>query len=186
MIGADIQNEIERLVSLHGYNAEHLEEFAQFVIAKKPTKSKTTSKKPKKVPALKLNEVKEAVYKYFAVSGTPELKESGEFQLATRDMELNLSKKESWEKLYRDFIGILPHEANETGKDCINGINIFKYFKPWQVFGLDGAIATEEQIKSAYRNLSKVYHPDNPETGNAKVFDRINTMYRSISPNAFK
>ncbi|MBE9196280.1 MULTISPECIES: J domain-containing protein [Synechocystis] len=188
MVTDGIRKEIERLVSLHGYDAGHLEQFAEFVLAqKKPkAKAKTTPKKPKKVPALKLSEVKEAVYKYFAVSNTDELKESGEFQLATRDMELNFSKKDSWEKLYRDFVGILPNEVGETGEDCINGINIFKYFKPWQVFGLDGTTATEEQIKSAYRQLSKVYHPDNPQTGNAKVFDRINQMYRSINPNTFK
>lgn len=187
MLSADITEEIKRLVTLYGYSEAHLEEFARFVLTHKPSKAKSKAKAtPKKQKALKLPEIKEAIYEYFAVGSTPELKESGEFQLATRDMELNLGKKESWEQLYRDFIGILPNEANETGKDCINGINIFKYFKPWRVFDLDGTTATEEQIKSAYRNLSKIYHPDNPQTGDAKVFDRINQMYRSISPNAFK
>lgn len=183
MLSADITKEIQRLALLHGYSETHLEQFAKFVITHKTTKSKAA---PKKQKAFKLAEVKESIYKYFAVSDTPELKASGEFQLATRDMKLNLSKKESWETLYREFVGILPDEEGEIGKDCINGINIFKYFKPWRVFDLDGTTATEEDIKKNYRYLSKVYHPDNPETGDARVFDRINQMYRSISPNAFK
>jgi preprotein translocase subunit Sec63 len=187
MLSADITEEIQRLVTLYGYSEAHLEEFARFVATYKSSKAKSKAKvTSKKQKLLKLPEIKEAVYKYFAVASTPELKASGEFQLATRDMELNLGKKEAWEELYRNFIGILPNEDGEIGQDCINGINIFKYFKPWRVFGLDGTTATEEQIKSAYRNLSKIYHPDNLQTGDARIFDRINTMYRSISPNAFK
>jgi hypothetical protein len=184
MLSADITKEIKRLASLYGYSEVHLEEFAHFVASHKPSKAKPKAT-PKKQKALKLPEIKEAVYRYFAVTSTSGLKASGEFQLGTRDMELNLAKKDSWETLYREFIGILPEEEGETGKDCINGINIFKYFKPWRVFALDGTTATEEQIKSAYRNLSKIYHPDNPQTGDARIFDRINTMYRSISPSSF-
>jgi curved DNA-binding protein CbpA len=60
-------------------------------------------------------------------------------------------------------------------------VDIFKYFRPWQVFGLNGKTATAIEIKTAYRSLSKVYHPDVPVTGNAAMFDRINTMYQSIS-----
>jgi hypothetical protein len=183
MLNGEITNEIGRLSSLYGYDADHLMRFAEFVIVHKSAKPKAASKKSKE---LKLSQIKDSIYKYFAVKSTPDLKASGEFQLATRDMELNLGKKESWETLYREFVGILPNEEEETGKDCINGINIFKYFKPWRVFGLNGTTATEEEIKTAYRNLSKIYHPDNPQTGDARVFDRINQMYRSITPNLFK
>jgi len=183
MLNKVIQVEIQRLSALYSYQSTHLEEFAEFVI-----KNSLSEKKPKqtKTKELKLDKIKQAIYKYFEVSSTPELKKSGEFSLATRDMKLNLGQKESWKVLYREFIDILPEEDGEQGIDCINGINIFKYFHPWRVFGLNGKAATEEDIKNAYRRLSKIYHPDNKETGNAKIFDRINLMYRSISPNAFK
>jgi hypothetical protein len=182
MLNQAIQREIERVSGLYGYQTGHLEEFAQFVIDNKSSKKKPIRKKRK---ALKLADIKQKIYEYFDVKSTPELKKLGEFQLATRDMVLNLGQKEAWKTLYREFIGILPDEEGEQGKDCINGINIFKYFRPWQVFGLDGQTATEEEIKSAYRQLSKIYHPDNQASGDARIFDRINLMYRSISPSTF-
>ncbi|WP_370539382.1 MULTISPECIES: DnaJ domain-containing protein [Nostocales] len=57
---------------------------------------------------------------------------------------------------------------------------MFNYFKPWQVFGLDPKTATKEEIKSAYYRLSKIYHPDNPETGDRGIFERVEIMYKSI------
>jgi DnaJ domain len=100
--------------------------------------------------------------------------------MATDGLFLRLSEKESWKTLYRKFIGILPGEEKQTGYGCINGINIFNYFYPRQVFNLDSSTATTENIKQAYRNLSKIYHPDVPITGDNKVFDRINQMYKSL------
>ena len=175
-----IQDEISRIAEKHSLDTGILEEFAYFVIKNHKKKDKATKSK-----SLTLTQLKEAVYKYFGVSSTKELKRSGSFKMATDGMEnLNLSLKATWERLYREFVGILPGEDNQQGYGCINGINIFDYFKPWQVFELDPKKATPEDIKQAYRNLSKIYHPDVPGTGDAKVFDRINTMYKSITAEA--
>jgi hypothetical protein len=95
--------------------------------------------------------------------------------------KIDLSKKEGWEILYRKFIGILPHETNEQGYGCINGINIFKYNMPWNVFGLDPQVATTEEVKDAYRKLSKIYHPDIPQTGDSKIFERLTIFYKSLT-----
>lgn len=38
--------------------------------------------------------------------------------------------------------------------------------------------------KDAYYELSKAYHPDNNETGDAKIFELIKNMYASISAEA--
>lgn len=176
-LNTKIQNEIVRISQNVNISSQILEEFALFVIQNHTSKQKAR----KKAKSLALNQLKEAVYKHFYVKNTKELKASGLFQMAINDMEpLNLSKKESWEKLYRKYIDILPNERDEKGPDCINGINIFKYFRPWEVFDLNNETATDEEIKSAYRQLVKVYHPDNTETGNARIFDRINLMYKSI------
>lgn len=141
--------------------------------------------KPSPAKALAVAELKAAIYQRFSVDSTPALRKSKNFAMATDGIgSLNFSIKETWEKLYRQCIGVLPNEASEEGENCINGVDIFKYFRPWQVFGLNGKTATAADIKTAYRNLSKVYHPDNRKTGNAAIFDRINTMYQSISARA--
>jgi hypothetical protein len=189
MLNSVIQDEITRLSLECNVNSSILEDFALFVLKSnkvKPSKTSTRSPKPKRVKPLTLNEVKVAVLNYFNVKDIKGLRGSSEFKLVTQELHsLNLQKKETWENLYRQFVGILPHEIGETGKDCINGINIFKYFRPWQVFELDPKNSNEEDIKSSYRELSKKYHPDNPVTGDARIFDRINSMYKSILPKTF-
>lgn len=173
-----IQNEVSRLSEHYKVDSKILLEFSQFVI-------ENYKKKDKKVKPLSMAELKKAVYGYFEVKNTTELKKSGSFKMATDGMEsMNLGLKESWEVLYRKFIGILPGEDQEKGYGCINGIDIFKYFLPWRVFDLDPKSASKEDIKKAYHALSKTYHPDSSGTGDAKVFDRINTMYQSIGAEA--
>ncbi len=173
-----INEKISQIALEHSIAIDILEDFANFVIKNHKVKPLKPSTKPK---ALSLSQLKESVCKYFQVKGTPALKKDGSYQMATEGMELNLGLKESWEILYRKFIGLLPHEDGEKGADCINGINIFKYFMPWRVFDLNPSSASDQDIKMSYRNLSKIYHPDNPETGNARIFDRINSMYQSIT-----
>lgn len=139
-------------------------------------KSQSTPQKP-----LKLTQLKEAIYKYFEVLNTDQLRKSDRFKMATDGIDkLDFSKKETWEILYRKWIDILPEEQNQEGYGCINGINIFKYSRPWQIFGLDGKTATEEDLKKAYRQLSKIYHPDNQETGDQEIFERLERMYKSL------
>ncbi|AFZ54488.1 DnaJ domain-containing protein [Cyanobacterium aponinum UTEX 3222] len=187
MLNEIIYQEIERIAKEKGIEISLLKEFANFVIVNQKTKTskkkvgKTKGKKP-----LSMTAIKKAVLDYFHVKDTKDLRKSSEFKLATESMDLNFRQKESWETLYREFVGILPEEEGEEGVNCINGINIFKYFRPWRVFGLNPKTATEKEIKSAYRKLSKKYHPDNPETGNAQIFDRINTMYQSILPKTYQ
>lgn len=40
--------------------------------------------------------------------------------------------------------------------------------------------STDEQIKKAYKNLAKIYHPDNQETGDAEKMSEINRAYEGI------
>jgi hypothetical protein len=178
-----LHNEISRIVNIHGVSASVLEEFAHFVIENHKKKEPTV--KLPKVKPLTLAQIKAAVYQQFSVKNTTELKKSGAFKMATDGMDsLNLNVKNGWEKIYRKFIGILPGEENQQGYGCINGINVLNYFKPWQVFDLDPQNATTQDIKNAYYRLSKIYHPDVPETGDATVFSCLTIMYKSISAEA--
>jgi len=182
-INSFIQHEITKIIELSSIDRSVLEEFTLYVIDN--YKKKDPVVKPLKVKPLPLAQIKSVIYQYFSVKNTTELKKSGSFNMAIDGMsDLNLTVKDGWEKLYRDFIGILPNEENQQGDGCINGINIFTYFKPWQVFDLDAKVATPQDIKNAYYALSKIYHPDVPSTGNTAIFDRLTTMYKSIGAEA--
>ena len=171
-----ILDEIASLSQSESIDARLLEQFALFVLKNQKTK------RPK---PLSMNQLKEAVFAHFEVKNTTALRKSGAFKMATDGMDkLNLRLKASWKTLYRQFVGVLPSEGAEVGDTCINGIDIFKYFQPWKVFGLDAKTASDDEIKQAYRGLSKQYHPDNKESGDSRIFDRINSMYQSISAGA--
>jgi hypothetical protein len=179
-----IRAEISRILSLKEIDQESLEGFAQFVIAN----HKKKEPKPAKLKPLKAAEVKAAIFDYFGVGEkrtVATLRKSSRFQMETEGMDLpSLANAEGWKALYREFVGYLPGEEFQSGYGCINGVNIFQYFKPWRVFGLDPAVATHEDKKNAYYELSKLYHPDNKETGDARIFDLIKNMYASISAEA--
>ncbi len=169
---AHIKTEIERLHQTYGYDLKVLTTFAQFV--------RDNPKPPKPPKSLTLPKIKKAIFEKFNVNDVTALRKNGKFQMATDGIgKLNFSQKATWEQLYRDLIGILPGEENQTGPDCINGVNIFNYFRPWQVLGLEPENATEQDIKNAYYRLSKIYHPDS-ETGDRRIFERIELMYSSL------
>ncbi len=181
-LSPDILSKIRMIVSNYKYEEGVLIDLASFIVERNKTQKQKKVISPKKTKELSINQIKKKIYEHFEVEDTDSLKKSGLFQLSVSGMEnLNLSKKETWEKLYRKFIGILPGEENETSYGCINGINIFKYNRPWQIFDLDPNKATTEDIKSAYRKLSKIYHPDIPETGDKQIFERLTSFYKSLT-----
>ncbi|MGB3516601.1 MAG: J domain-containing protein [Elainellaceae cyanobacterium] len=186
-LASQVQAEITRLSQLHNVEPNVFQEFALLVLASTTSPKKATKSKPKakKIKALTLPQLKAAVLGYFEAKDAKAMQRSGTYKMATDGMEsLNFSYKASWEILYRKFIGVLPNELDQEGYGCINGINIFEYSRPWDTFGLNPKSATIDDIKQSYRSLSKIYHPDNAETGDAKIFDRLNTLYRSICAEA--
>lgn len=46
----------------------------------------------------------------------------------------------------------------------------------WEILGLPGKPATIDVVKTAYRDLCQIHHPDKP-TGNRQTFDRITWAY---------
>jgi hypothetical protein len=182
-LNAQINQEIERISALYQMDSAILLQFAEFVLenAKAKAQPKPKPSKPKAVKKLSLAQLKESVLKYFDVTDTKSLKKSAKFVMSTNGMEISLTGKDGWETLYRKFIGILPGEDSEAGYGCINGIDIFKYSMPWKAFGLDPATAKPEDIKTAYRSLSKIYHPDVPTSGDARVFERLTQFYQSLT-----
>ncbi|MFO7032333.1 molecular chaperone DnaJ [Limnospira fusiformis CCALA 023] len=175
VLDPEVKTEIDRLAQVRQVDSKLLEQFAYFVLEISQQKSSN------KAHSLKTHELKKAIYERFSVKDTSELKKSGAFRMATDGMDkLDFRLQLTWETLYRKFVGILPHEQSQEGYGCINGIDIFKYFKPWQVFGLDPKTATKNDVKMAYYQLSKIYHPDNLVTGDRAIFEQVENMYKSI------
>lgn len=204
----EITDEIKRLIQEYQHGTTTAEEFENilnkfllFVLSPSATKIKKplqSTKKPKPTQDLttktkktkpthnltkeELKKLKQSIYKYFNVKDTDALKNSNLFKMASSSLNnLDFRETDTWEKLYRKFIGVLPYEVNKQEYGTINGINIFTYNRPWQVFGLDPKTATTEDVKNSYRKLSKIYHPDNPNTGDANIFNRLTIFYESLT-----
>jgi preprotein translocase subunit Sec63 len=73
------------------------------------------------------------------------------------------------EELLRNAIisGLQPSKPKHTGED------------PYSVLGLPSD-ASIERVHDIHRRLSKLYHPDSHDTGNAVAFKRIQEAYESI------
>ena len=191
---------IAEFSAAHKLDTFVVEQFATSLIAAsqthtKPAKSSAKSRakapaKPKvKTPAqakqtsdlsqLNRSDLQTAIYNYFNVSTGTELRKNSHFKSMVKPLgSINLSKTEDLEKIYREFLGVLPNETDETGYGCINGVDIFKYADVWTIFNLDVATATKDSVQSAYRSLSKQYHPDMPQ-GDRKIFERLTQLYKA-------
>lgn len=181
-----IDARLQELVSQYGYDERVLREFVEFIQAqpkprkKSPSKPKADSKtvKPPKPKEPTLAELQLAVADAFKCSDVKELKKNKSFKLATEGRDLNLRKKEGWLVLYREWVGVPESERHETGPHCINGIDVLKNFRPWQVFSLDSKTASTEDINQAFRQLAKTHHPD--QGGDREVFERLQKMRDSL------
>jgi hypothetical protein len=60
----------------------------------------------------------------------------------------------------------------------INGIDIQKQFRPWQVFGLNPKSATRDDVNRAFRRLALQNHPD--QGGRRKDLERLQKMRDSV------
>lgn len=115
---------------------------------------------------------------------------------------LDLKNPDHMKRLYRQFVGVLPDERFQSGPTAINGRDVFMYFRPWQVFNIDpkdpkyqppkGLKGKEKKqaekaadaklvadVKTAYNQLSKKYHPD--VGGDRRVFERLTQMKNSLT-----
>jgi len=136
------------------------------------------SPKAKKPKAMTLAAAKKAVLSNFDCKTVTELRKNKNFTMSMTGETIALKSKADWMKLYRRWIGVPPEERDQTGSNCINGINVLENFRPWHVFGLDSKTASKEDVKNAFRNLAKVHHPD--KGGDKQVFERIQKMRDSL------
>lgn len=53
-----------------------------------------------------------------------------------------------------------------------------------EIFGLKRL--TRKSLKKSYKRLSKIYHPDNKQTGNQEKFIKINDIYEQLLKETIK
>ena len=131
-----------------------------------------------KVKPLSMAKAKAAVLEKFGCKNITELRKNKTFQMAFSSEQINLKTTEDWRSQYRKWIGVPADERNKTGPHCVNGIDVFENFRPWHVFDLSSDTASAEDIKTSFRQLAKVHHPD--VGGDALVFERIQKMRDSL------
>jgi hypothetical protein len=175
-----IESKIHELVTKHGYDAQILREFAEFVQSQLKTRKHksitTTLSGSRKAPTMA--ELQAAVVTAFGCSDIKTLKNHEAFKLATTGRDLDFRKKEAWLVMYREWVGVPENEHPEAGPTCINGIDILKNFRPWHVFELNPKTATANDINTAFRRLAKQHHPD--VGGDRRVFERLQKMRDSL------
>jgi hypothetical protein len=87
--------------------------------------------------------------------------------------------RSGWEKLYRSEVAVPQSDRNRRARPgVINGIDIQKQFRPWQVFGLNPKTATRDDVNRAFRRLALQNHPD--QGGRRKDLERLQKMRDSV------
>jgi hypothetical protein len=133
---------------------------------------------PPKVKPLTATAAKKAVLAHFECSTATQLKKCQPFLMQMGGEDFGLKTTEDWLKLYRKFIAVPEHERNGTGPTFVNGIDVLQNFRPWHVFGLNPHTATTDEVKSAFRELAKIHHPD--KGGDPRVFEKLQNMRDSV------
>ncbi len=149
-----------------------------FAFAEKVNGGPFAEPKAKKPKAISMAVAKNAVLAKFGCKNTTELRNNKTFSMSITGENISLRSTAGWMKLYRRWVAVPEEERGNTGPTCINGIDVLENFRPWHVFGLDSETATQEDVKSSFRNLAKIHHPD--AGGNARVFERLQAMRDSV------
>lgn len=162
---------------------------------------------------LPIRDVKSAVLDAFGVKTSEALRKSNSFRMFSNGWmhrstgeSLDLKNPEHWKQLYRDRVGVLPDERFDAGKNAINGVDVTKYYRPWDVFGINpldkkydpplkGLKGSQRKaakdaaekaliadIKKAYNALAQKYHPD--KGGDPVVFSILTKMKNSLTATA--
>ena len=170
--------QVERLIEEFQAQNPKPSAAALLEFAEKINGSSFSKPKPRKIKPLSMAKAKAAVLEKFGCKSITELRKNKTFQMAFSGEQISLKTTEDWRSQYRKWIGVPADERNKTGPHCINGIDVFENFRPWHVFALSSDTASAEDIKTSFRQLAKVHHPD--VGGDALVFERIQKMRDSL------
>jgi len=116
------------------------------------------------------------------------------FKLNKRDVSLACDK---WNRAECNVLAIAKHIEALRGQERwgvgsieqafrgymqLPGIGQTSNTNPWATLGI-AINSSADQARDAYRTLSKKFHPDNPQTGDADRFHRIKEAYDLVTQN---
>ena len=111
--------------------------------------------------SMSINQIKQKVAISWGKQTYKELKNDKGWQDYHKSSGLNGSLRKTWETYYREWVKLPTDEQSlPAGENVVNGIDIFQNFRPWEAFNLDKQTATAEDVRSAFRRLSRRFHPD--------------------------
>jgi hypothetical protein len=169
-IDSFIEKRIKNYCLTHGCPEQGLREIVQLALSP----SAATA-----LGSMALKDIKAAVALSWKHNTYQSLSKDKNWKAYHQGTGMNASKRETWEKYYREWVSLPDDEQNEPqGYGVINGIDIFKNFRPWEVFGVDNKTGGREDILKAYRRLSMKYHPDSG--GDPAIFQQLTTMKDSL------
>lgn len=174
----------KKRVAIGKRNAQNTQKLKGQVKAAKAKRAQEEDAKPdsqRKKPRIK--DMQAEIASAWGEKSWKALQKNPTFQMELDGMAergLKAGSEELTRKLYRRHVG-RPHDeqnpdANKHG--VINGVDVKRNFLPWKVFDLNPKTATKDDVKKAFRRLSKQYHPD--VGGDREIFERLKTMKESL------
>jgi hypothetical protein len=129
-----------------------------------------------------LSNIKAAVAKSWGKKSYAELTKDADWKIYHGNSGLKGQLRSTWEHYYREWVALPSDERQHTADyGIINGIDIFKNFRPWEVFGINKENGTREEVLTAYKTLAKQYHPDTGKNGgDRRIFEKLTEMRDSL------
>ncbi len=137
---------------------------------------------PLTLQEMAIKEIKTAVATAWNKENYTQLKDDPEWKIYHKNTGLSATKRLTWEHYFREWVELPEAEKNlKGGYGVVNGIDIFKNFRPWEVFKVDKKSGTKEDIQRAFKKLSFKYHPDTgPNGGDRSIFEKLKEMRDSL------
>ena len=137
---------------------------------------------PLALEEMPVKDIKTAIAISWNKANYDELKGDAEWKLYHKSTGLNASRRNTWEHYFREWVDLPETEKSlKAGYGVINGIDIFKNFRPWEIFDVDKEIGTKADIQTAFKKLSIKYHPDTGVNGGDRnIFEKLKEMRDSL------
>jgi len=175
-IDAEVNKRIQEFCEKNNCQSEEVIDLIKFAL------EPALPKEPTDPDEMTVAQIKNKVAKAWGKTNYLQLSKDPDWNIYHKKTGLNGRLRETWTSYFREWVGFPNNERNlKPAYGVVNGIDIFKNFRPWEVFEVNRKTATKDQIQAAFRKLSMKYHPDKtPNPKDRDVFEKLVEMRDSI------